>query len=361
MLEDGKVFEGTNIGYSGETIGEVVFNTSMMGYQEILTDPSYCEQIVIMTYPQIGNYGVNSVDVESGKIQVKGIIVKEFFDYYSNWRAEGSLGDYLKKYNIVGLEGIDTRELTRHIRLEGAMKGIISTETGDKKELKKKLKGYPSIIKRDLVKFVTCERPYVYNPKKRDYRYNVVALDFGMKLGILKCLDWEGFRITVVPASTGTGEILKYDPDGIFLSNGPGDPSAVDYAITTIRELIGKKPIFGICLGHQFLALALGAKTFKLKFGHHGGNHPVKNLETGKVEITSQNHGFAVDEESLKHIAGCRVTHINLNDSTIEGLRYTGVNAFTVQTHPEGKPGPHDSRYLFSKFTELIKKFSSRN
>ena len=361
MLEDGKIFEGTNIGCSGETIGEVVFNTSMMGYQEILTDPSYCEQIVTMTYPQIGNYGVNSADVESGKIQVKGIIVKEFFDYYSNWRAEGSLGDYLKKYNIVGLEGIDTRELTRHIRLEGAMKGIISTETGDKKELKKKLKEYPSIIKRDLVKFVTCERPYVYNPKKRDFKYNVVALDFGMKLGILKCLDWEGFRITVVPASTSSREILKYDPDGIFLSNGPGDPSAVGYAITTIRELIGKKPIFGICLGHQFLALALGAKTFKLKFGHHGGNHPVKNLETGKVEITSQNHGFAVDEESLKHIAGCRVTHINLNDNTIEGLRYTGVNAFTIQTHPEGKPGPHDSRYLFSKFTELIKKFTSRN
>jgi len=361
MLEDGKIFEGANIGCSGETIGEVVFNTSMMGYQEILTDPSYCEQIITMTYPQIGNYGVNSTDVESGKIQVRGIIVKEFFDYYSNWRAEGSLGDYLKKYNIVGLAGIDTRQLTRHIRLEGAMKGIISTETSDKKELKKKLNNYPSIIKRDLVKFVTCDRPYVYNPKKRGFKYNVVALDFGIKMGILKCLDWEGFRITVVPASTGSKEILKYDPDGIFLSNGPGDPSAVGYAITTIKELIGEKPIFGICLGHQFLALALGAKTYKLKFGHHGGNHPVKNLETGKVEITSQNHGFSVDEKSLKNIAGCEITHINLNDNTIEGLRYTGINAFTVQNHPEGKPGPHDSRYVFSKFTELIKKFTSRN
>ncbi|MFA5014581.1 MAG: glutamine-hydrolyzing carbamoyl-phosphate synthase small subunit [Actinomycetota bacterium] len=361
MLEDGKVFEGINIGCSGETIGEVVFNTSMMGYQEILTDPSYCEQIITMTYPQIGNYGVNSTDVESGKIQARGLIVKEFFEYYSNWRAEGSLGDYLKKYNIVGLAGIDTRQLTRHIRLEGAMKGIISTETADKKELKKKLNDYPSILKRDLVKFVTCDVPYVYNPKKRDFKYNVVALDFGIKLGILKCLDWEGFRITVVPASTGPEEILKYDPDGIFLSNGPGDPSAVGYAITTIKELIGKKPIFGICLGHQFLALALGASTYKLKFGHHGGNHPVKNLETGKIEITSQNHGFAVDEKSLKNITDCKITHINLNDNTIEGLRYTGINAFTVQNHPEGKPGPHDSRYIFSLFTELIKKFTSRN
>jgi len=261
----------------------------------------------------------------------------------------------------VGLEGIDTRQLTRHIRLEGAMKGIISTETSDKKKLKKKLNDYPSILNRDLVKFVTCSEPYVYNPKKRDFRYNVVALDFGIKWGILKCLDWEGFRITVVPASTGPEEILKYNPDGIFLSNGPGDPSAVGYAIMTIKELLGKRPIFGICLGHQFLALALGARTYKLKFGHHGGNHPVKNLETGKIEITSQNHGFAVDEKSLKNIADCRITHINLNDNTIEGLRYTGINAFTVQNHPEGKPGPHDSRYVFSMFTELIKKFTSRN
>ncbi|MBC8386640.1 MAG: glutamine-hydrolyzing carbamoyl-phosphate synthase small subunit [Actinobacteria bacterium] len=361
MLEDGKLFKGINIGCSGETIGEVVFNTSMIGYQEILTDPSYCEQIVTMTYPQIGNYGVNSVDVESDKIQAKGLIVKEFFDYYSNWRAEGSLGDYIKKYNIIGLAGIDTRQLTRHIRLEGAMKGIISTETEDESELKKKIEGYPSIIKRDLVKYVTCDKPYIYNPKKGDYRYIVVAVDFGVKMGILKCLDWEGFRIIVVPASTKPEEILKYNPDGIFLSNGPGDPAAVNYAITTIKELIGKKPIFGICLGHQLLAIALGAKTYKLKFGHHGGNHPVKNLETGKVEITSQNHGFAVDEESLKDIAstGCKVTHLNLNDNTIEGLKYVDINAYTVQNHPEGKPGPHDSRYVFSKFTELIKNFNN--
>jgi len=360
MLEDGKIFEGENIGCSGETIGEVVFNTSMIGYQEILTDPSYCEQIVNMTYTQIGNYGVNSEDVESDKIQAKGLIVKECFGYYCNWRAEGSLPDYLKKYKIVGLEGIDTRQLTRHIRLKGSMKGIISTETDDKGELMEKLGSYPSIINRDLVKYVTCGKPYVYNPENIGCRHTIVAVDFGVKLGILKCLDWEGFKIIVVPASAKTEEILKYEPEGIFLSNGPGDPSAVGYAVKTIKELIGKKPIFGICLGHQLLAIALGAKTYKLKFGHHGGNHPVKNLETGKVEITSQNHGFAVSEESLKNIKGtdCRVTHINLNDNTIEGLEFAGINAYTVQHHPEGKPGPHDSRYVFSKFTELIENFN---
>jgi len=361
MLEDRKLFRGISIGCSGETIGEVVFNTSMIGYQEILTDPSYCEQIVTMTYPQIGNYGVNSVDVESDKIQVKGLIVKECFDYYSNWRAEGSLEDYLKNYSIVGLAGIDTRQLTRHIRLEGAMKGIISTETDNENELKKKINSYPSIVKRDLVKHVTCSKPYVYNPEKNDYKYIVVALDFGIKMGILKCLDWEGFRIIVVPAFTKPEEILKYNPDGIFLSNGPGDPTAVSYGVTTIKELIGKKPVFGICLGHQLLALALGAKTYKLKFGHHGGNHPVKNLETGKVEIVSQNHGFAIDKESLKDSKGtsCKITHLNLNDNTIEGLEYKDINAYAVQYHPEGKPGPHDSRYIFSKFTELIKNFNN--
>jgi len=361
MLEDGKLFKGVNIGCSGETIGEVVFNTSMMGYQEILTDPSYCEQIVTMTYTQIGNYGVNSVDVESNKIQAKGLIVKECFDYYCNWRAEGSLQDYLKKNNIVGLEGIDTRELTRHIRLKGSMKGIISTKSEDKNELKKKLNSYPSIINRDLVKYVTCGKPYVYNPKRSDYKYVVVAVDFGVKMGILKCLDWEGFRLIVVPASTKPKEILKYNPDGVFLSNGPGDPAAVGYAVKTIKELIGRKPIFGICLGHQLLAIALGAKTYKLKFGHHGGNHPIKNIETGKVEITSQNHGFAVSEESLKKIKSTdyKITHMNLNDNTIEGLEYVNINAYTVQHHPEGKPGPHDSRYIFNKFNGLIENFNN--
>ncbi len=357
ILEDGMIFKGKNIGCSGETIGEVVFNTSMIGYQEVLTDPSYYGQIVVMTYPEIGNYGVNSMDVESDKIQARGLIVKECFDFYSNWRAEGNLQDYLKKNNIVGIEGIDTRQLTRHIRLEGSMKGIISTETDDRCELKRKLDDYPSIIKSDLVKNVTCSKPYIYNPGISDYKYVVVAMDFGVKMGILKCLDWEGFRLIVVPASTEAGEILKYNPDGILLSNGPGDPSALNYAIDTIKKLIGRKPIFGICMGHQLLAIALGAKTYKLKFGHHGGNHPVKNLETGKVEITSQNHGFAVSEGSLKNIKGtdCGITHINLNDGTVEGLQYKKINAYTIQFHPEGKPGPHDSRYIFGKFVSLIK------
>jgi carbamoyl-phosphate synthase small subunit len=356
MLEDYEIFRGVNIGCSGETIGEVVFNTSMAGYQEILTDLSYYEQIVTMTYPQIGNYGVNSVDVESDRIQVKGLIVKEYFDYYSNWRAEDSLGNYLKKYNIIGLADIDTRQLTRHIRLKGSMKGIISTETDNKEELKEKLDSYPSIVNRDLVKYVTCSRPYVYNPERNGFRYMVLVMDFGVKRGILKCLDWEGFKLIVVPASMSAEEILKYNPDGIFLSNGPGDPSAVGYAVQTIKKLMGRKPIFGICLGHQLLAIALGAKTYKLKFGHHGGNHPVKNLETGEVEITSQNHGFAIDRESLKNIkdTGYKITHINLNDNTIEGLKYEDINAYTVQHHPEGKPGPHDSRYIFNKFAELM-------
>jgi len=360
FLEDGMIFKGVNIGLDGETIGEVVFNTSMIGYQEILTDPSYYGQIVVLTYPEIGNYGVNSEDIESDKIQASGLIVKEYFNYYCNWRAEGNLQDYLKKNNIVGLEGIDTRQLTRHVRLKGSMKGIISTETDDKAELKKRLDSYPSIIKRDLVKYVTCDAPYVYNPDRSDYKNVVVVVDFGVKRGILKCLDWEGFKLIVVPASTGPEEILEYNPDGILLSNGPGDPSAIDYATKNIKKLIGRRPIFGICMGHQLLATALGAKTYKLKFGHHGGNHPVKNLETGKVEITSQNHGFAVSKESLEGIKGTgyEITHVNLNDNTIEGLQYKDIDAYTIQFHPEGKPGPHDSRYIFNKFTQLIKNFN---
>ncbi len=363
ILEDGMKFRGNNIGCSGETIGEVVFNTSMIGYQEVLTDPSYYGQIVVMTYPEIGNYGVNSIDVESDKIQAKGLIVKECSDYYSNWRAEGNLQDYLKKNGIVGMDWIDTRQLTRHIRLEGSMKGIISTDNYDEGELKEKLDGYPSIINRDLVQYVTCKKPYIYNPELKDYRYMVVVLDFGIKAGILKCLAWEGLKLVVVPANTGAEQILKYKPDGILLSNGPGDPSALKYAIKTIKKLIGIKPLFGICMGHQLLAIALGARTYKLKFGHHGGNHPVKNLMTGKVEITSQNHSFAVSEKSLKNIkdTDCEITHINLNDNTIEGLQYKKISAYTIQFHPEGKPGPHDSRYVFSRFTELINNFKKNN
>jgi len=356
-------FEGMNIGFEGETSGEVVFNTSMNGYQEVLTDPSYYGQIVLMTYPEIGNYGVNKEDIESDRIQASGLIVKEYMDYYCNWRAEGSLGEYLKKNNIVGMEGIDTRQLTKHIRLKGSMKGILSTRTSDKAELKKRLDSYPSIVNSDLVKYVTCDAPYVYNPGRSGNGKVALVLDYGVKRGILKCLDWEGFKIVVVPASMGPEDIMKYNPDGIVLSNGPGDPSAIGYAVETIKKLIGRRPIFGICMGHQLLAIALGAKTYKLKFGHHGGNHPVKNLEIGKVEITSQNHGFAVRKESLKNIkgTGCEITHINLNDDTIEGLEYRDVNAFTVQFHPEGKPGPHDSRYIFSKFTDLTKNFKKRD
>lgn len=363
LLEDGMVFEGINIGLEGETFGEVVFNTSMIGYQEVLTDPSYYGQIVVMTYPEIGNYGVNSEDVESGKIQASGLIVKEYVDYYCNWRAEGSLEEYLKKNDIVGMEGIDTRQLTKHIRLKGSMKGILSTRSSDRAELKKRLDSYPSIVSSDLVKYVTCDASYVYNPGRRGNGKVVVVMDFGVKKGILKCLDWEGFKIIIVPASMGPEEIMEHGPDGIVLSNGPGDPSAIGYAVETIKKLIGRKPIFGICMGHQLLAIALGAETYKLKFGHHGGNHPIKNLETGKVEITSQNHGFAVNRESLKNIkdTGCEITHINLNDNTIEGLGYRDINAFTIQFHPEGKPGPHDSRYIFSKFAELIENFKKRD
>ena len=361
LLEDGKVFRGKNFGCSGEIIGEVVFNTSMTGYQEILTDPSYCEQIVTMTYPQVGNYGVNRQDVESSSVQVKGFIVREYFDNFSNWRADGSLNDYLKGHKIFGLSEIDTRQLTRHIRIEGAMKGIVSTETDNMGSLKKKLNNYPSIVGRDLVKYVTCSKPYCFNEGKKDYKYLVTVIDFGVKLNILRCLDSAGFKVVVLPAATESYEILKYNPDGIFLSNGPGDPAAVSYGISNISNLIGKKPIFGICLGHQLLALALGASTYKLKFGHHGANHPVKNLTTGEVEVTTQNHGFSIDIESLNRIEGTtyKITHMNLNDETIEGVEYPDISAFSVQHHPEASPGPHDSRYIFKKFIDIIDNFKS--
>ena len=363
LLEDGTVFEGNSFGAKATRCGEVVFNTAMTGYQEILTDPSYHEQIVTMTYPLIGNYGTNSKDVESRKIFASGFVVKENCDYPSNWRSKKSLGDYLKASNVVGLEGIDTRALVKHIRTEGAMRGIISSEEFSVSKLKKKLSQYPGLIDRDIVKDVTVKKAYRWDKavadvltsqeEKPPIRYKVVAFDYGIKLNILRLLRSHGCDVWVVPAKTSAKEVLSRKPDGVFLSNGPGDPGAVDYAIDEIRKLLGKVPVFGICLGHQLLGLALGGKRFKLKFGHHGANHPVKNLRTGEIEITSQNHGFCVDIDSLKD-KDVELTHINLNDQTLEGFRCKNIPAFCVQYHPEASPGPHDSNYLFERFITLM-------
>ena len=352
LLQDGRFFYGEKFGSDGETIGEVCFNTGMTGYQEILTDPSYCQQIVTMTVPHIGNYGVNPDDYESDRIQVAGFVVKEATEIPSNWRSTQSLGDYLKDHNIVGIQKIDTRALTRHIRDNGAMNGIISTIDSNLESLKKKLSQAPNMTGLDLAKEVTCKDSYLWSTIQNGL-YKVAAIDFGIKHNILRLLESHGCNITVFPAHVTSKEILDFNPDGVFLSNGPGDPEAVTYGIETVKELLGEKPIFGICLGHQILALALGGKTFKLKFGHRGCNHPVKNLESGKVEITSQNHGFAVDLDSLP--SNIEQTHINLNDNTSEGIRCKGLSAFSVQYHPESSPGPHDSRYLFEQFIGMMK------
>ncbi len=367
VLQDGTSFEGYSFGYEGDATGEVVFNTSITGYQEILTDPSYKGQIVVMTYPMIGNYGVNEVDVESAHPQVEAFIVKEYSSLYSNFRAKSSLQDYLKKFKIPGLEGIDTRALVRHIRDKGAMPGIVSTTEMDVRKLRKKVRELPSMDGQDLVKTVTCKTSYQWKEgtydedlskpkagaaKKGGFR--VVAYDFGIKRNILRNLVDSGCEVTVVPAQTSAEEVLKKNPDGVFLSNGPGDPAAVTYAIENTRKLIGKVPVFGICLGHQILGLALGAKTFKLKFGHRGGNQPVKNLENGKLEITSQNHGFAIDKESLQKIG--RLTHLHLNDQTVSGFTKREAQVMAVQYHPEASPGPHDSLYLFEEFKNMMEK-----
>ncbi|NQV51107.1 MAG: glutamine-hydrolyzing carbamoyl-phosphate synthase small subunit [Candidatus Marinimicrobia bacterium] len=358
LLENGHHLKGSSFGAIGTTGGEVCFNTSMTGYQEILTDPSYCGQIVTMTTPQIGNYGVNPEDVESNKIQVQGFIVREASPIASNYRSTQSLDEYLKQSGIVGIQGIDTRALTRILRDEGSMNGIISSEIDDLDALRKTLSNVPSMAGQDLVKQVSCVTQWHW-PRQRNASYRVVAIDFGIKHNIIRQLVAHGCDVIIVPAKTAAADILALKPDGIFLSNGPGDPEPVDYAIETVKSLAGKKPIFGICLGHQILSLALGAKTYKLKFGHRGGNHPVKNQITGKVEITSQNHGFAVDPESLPDVI--KVTHINLNDSTLEGFSCTHIPAFSVQYHPEASPGPHDSRYLFQEFTSMMDAHAKKN
>ena len=365
LLEDGTIFAGRSFGAQGFRCGEVVFNTAMTGYQEVLTDPSYYEQIVTMTYPLIGNYGTNAADVESRRLFVSGFIVKENCPWPSNWRSERTLSDYLKAHGVVGLEGIDTRRLVRHIRTQGAMRGIISSAEQDVDVLKNRLDAYPGLVGRDIVRDVTVERDYRWDRPATDVltgrpwtvegKYRVIAFDFGIKQNILRLLVSHGCEVKVVPAQTSAAEVLAEKPDGVFLSNGPGDPAAVDYAIRMVRELLGKAPIFGICLGHQILALALGGKTYKLKFGHRGANHPVKNLDTGEIEITSQNHGFCVYLDSLKD-KDVRLTHMNLNDQTLEGLRCDALDAFSVQYHPEASPGPHDSRYLFKAFTDLMDK-----
>jgi carbamoyl-phosphate synthase small subunit len=364
-LEDGKVFQGIAFGASGETTGEVVFNTSMTGYQEILTDPSYCGQIVTMTYTEIGNYGINEEDVESGRPHMAGFVVRENSRITSNFRSTGSLSDYLRQHGIVGISEIDTRALVRRIRDQGAMKGVISTVDLDDESLVAKARSAPGLVGRDLVREVLPGQAMTWNQplstwwrlgKKSaapDAPIRLVAMDFGMKWNIARHLHDLGCEVNVVPGTATFDDIMKLEPDGVFLSNGPGDPEPLDYAISTIRQLLGVVPVFGICLGHQLLALACGAKTFKLKFGHRGANQPVQNLETQKVEITSQNHGFAVDPESLPE--ELTVTHLNLNDGTIAGLRHTQHPAFSVQYHPEASAGPHDSEYLFGQFMEMIR------
>lgn len=364
-LEDGLVFEGEGFGAEGEIYGEVVFNTSLTGYQEILTDPSYKGQIVTMATPHIGNYGVNRKDEESFHPWAEGFVVRELSPIVSNYRSDMSLEAYLKKHNRIGIQEIDTRKLVKHLRDHGATKGVLSTTDGDAKRLVKKAQDSPGIVGVDLVKEVTCAKPYEFSDcllEGFDWGqlkggaqkiYDVVAIDGGIKFNILRKLNQHGFKVKVVPATASPEEILKGKPDGVFLSNGPGDPAAVNYLIETVRKLVGKLPIFGICLGHQMLGLALGGTTSKLKFGHRGGNHPVMDLATKKIEITSQNHGFVVDIDSLPK-GEVELTHINLNDKTLEGLRHKKHPIFSVQYHPENSPGPHDSDHLFERFREVI-------
>ncbi|MHC1741717.1 MAG: glutamine-hydrolyzing carbamoyl-phosphate synthase small subunit [Syntrophobacteraceae bacterium] len=364
VLEDGTVFRGYAFAGQGRALGEVVFNTSMSGYQEVLTDPSYKGQIVTMTYPLTGTYGINPEDMESAAIQVEAFVVREYQDFASNWRSTKSLADFLNEHGKIGIEGVDTRALTRHLRVAGAMRGIVATDTDDTSRLLREVRDFPGLSGVDMVQYVTCAKPYLWRNGPVDvdltapwtpggHRYRVAALDCGIKYNILRLLEAGGCETLVFPAHTPARTILATEPDGIFLSNGPGDPAAVDYVIESVRDMVGQRPLFGICLGHQMMGLALGGQTFKLKFGHRGANQPVKDLTTGKVEITSQNHGFCVDLNSMKGIP-VRLTHVNLNDNTLEGMEHLEVPAFSVQYHPEASPGPHDASYLFERFIKLM-------
>jgi len=362
VLEDGSVFPGYAFAGRGEVFGEVVFNTGMVGYQEILSDPSYKGQMLAMTYPLIGNYGINSSDMESDRIHMEGFIVKEYQSHPSNWRSEKSLKDFLEENGKIGLEGIDTRALTRRIRTRGAMRGVISTEVEDTDILLEKVNADPGLVGQDLVQYVSCSRPYrwergqVYpleSPVEVFDRIRVVVLDCGVKYNILRNLENLDCEVIVVPATTKAHEIIALTPHGVLLSNGPGDPAPLTYIVETVKNILGKLPIFGICLGHQILGQAIGGRTEKLKFGHHGVNHPVKDMRSGRVHISSQNHGFVVITDTLPQ--DTQVTFINLNDNTLEGLSYPSLNAFSVQYHPEAAPGPQDTGYLFKDFLNLMK------
>jgi carbamoyl-phosphate synthase small subunit len=348
ILEDGRTFRGDGFGAEGLALGEVVFNTAMTGYQEVLTDPSYAGQIVALTYPHIGNYGVNDDDVESRRVFLSALVVRSYEDFYSNWRAKASLGEYLERHGAVGLSGIDTRALTRRIREAGAMRGAVAVGRYDEAEVLERVLASPPMAGRDLVREVTRSAAEVFGPAEGGARWRVAALDCGIKNNILRELGRRGVEGVVLPATATADDVFASRPDALFLSNGPGDPAALPYVVDTVKAVLGGLPVFGICLGHQILGLALGARTYKLKFGHHGANHPVKNLATGRVEITSQNHGFAVDEASLP--GGVRVTHVNLNDGTVEGLRADEYAAASLQYHPEAAPGPHDASYNFDDF-----------